>query len=97
MNRKSYKIIFSSLAVMLIVAVFFLVDNFPSANAAIRVAEAEVPQEPVYDYFSDDSFQRYLSVDTPFIDLNYIPWDLLPVNSSFTANSAKAFRLREEA
>ncbi|PJA48411.1 MAG: hypothetical protein CO170_02835 [candidate division SR1 bacterium CG_4_9_14_3_um_filter_40_9] len=99
MNKKLYKIIFSSFGVLLIVAVFFLVDNFPSANAAIRVAEAEVavPAEPVYDYSADDSLQKYLSVDTPFIDLNYVPGDLLPIDSAFTANSSKAYKLREEA
>jgi hypothetical protein len=76
---------------------FFVFNDFPSAHAAIRVVEAEVPQEPVYDYLSDDSFQKYLSVNTPFIDLGYVPADLLPIDSAFTANSSKSYKLRQEA
>lgn len=99
MNKKLYKITLSIIGLAFVVGAFFLLETFPSANAAIRVAEAEVavPQEPGYDYFTDDSFQRYLSVDTPFLNANYIPSDLLPIDSAFTANSSNVFKLRQEA
>ena len=99
MNRKLYKISFSIVGFAFIAGAFFLLEDFPAAHAAIRVAEAEIVvlQEPVYDYFADDSYQRYLSVNTPFVDVNYTPVDLLPIDSAFTANSSKSFKLRQEA
>lgn len=54
-------------------------------------------RSPSFDMSSDDSFQRYLSNDTPFDDLNYVPSDLEPINSNFTANDARKFKLRKEA
>ncbi|MBU0626981.1 hypothetical protein KKG31_00245 [Patescibacteria group bacterium] len=53
--------------------------------------------EPVYDLILDDSFQKYLSVDTPFENIEYIPIDLSPIDSSFTANYSKKYYLRKEA
>ena len=50
-----------------------------------------------YDFTSDDSYQRYLSNETPFNDLDYVPVDLAPINSNFTANNAKKFQLRQVA
>ncbi|MEI6774432.1 MAG: hypothetical protein WCL18_06710 [bacterium] len=50
-----------------------------------------------FDFDSDDSFQKYLNTDHPFDDSSYIPTDLIPINSNFTANNSKAFKLREEA
>ncbi len=50
-----------------------------------------------FDFDSDDSFQKFLHDDHPFDDSTYTPTDLLPINSNFTANNAKAFKLREEA
>lgn len=52
---------------------------------------------PDFDFENDDSFQKFLHDDHPFNDKNYIPTDLLPIDSSFTANNSKAFTLREEA
>ena len=46
---------------------------------------------------SDDSFQRYLSNSHPFDNLNYVPADLAPINSNFTANNARNFQLRKTA
>lgn len=99
MNKKIYRIAFSFFAVAFVFIAFLLLDEFPTAQAAIRVAEAEVilPPEPVYDYFADDSLQKYLSVNTPFIDMWYAPSDLVPIDSAFTANSSKAYKLRQEA
>lgn len=99
MNSKLYNMAFPILAVVLALFAFFLLEDFTIAHAAIRVAEAEVlvPQEPVYDYFADDSYQKYLSVNTPFLDPSYVPADLLPIDSAFTANSSKSFKLRQEA
>ena len=50
-----------------------------------------------YDFDSDDSYQRFLNNDRPFKDLNYVPVDLAPINSNFTANDARKFQLRQVA
>ncbi|MFA7717787.1 MAG: D-alanyl-D-alanine carboxypeptidase family protein [Candidatus Absconditabacterales bacterium] len=52
---------------------------------------------PQFDLASDDSFQKYLSDATPFTDPDYVPADLIPINSNFTANDARKFKLRQEA
>jgi hypothetical protein len=52
---------------------------------------------PKFDLTSDDSMQKYLSDKTPFNDQDYVPTDLAPINSNFTANNAKKFKLRQEA
>jgi len=49
------------------------------------------------DFDSDTSLQKYLGTDHPFTDTAYIPDDLVAVESNFTANNARAFKLREEA
>lgn len=49
------------------------------------------------DFDSDDSLQRYLNPDRPFHDLEYVPVDLTPIPSNFTANAARKFLLRKEA
>lgn len=50
-----------------------------------------------YDFVSDDSFQKYFSDETPFTAADYVPKDLLPIHSNFTANDVKKFKLRQEA
>jgi len=50
-----------------------------------------------FDFDSDDSFQKYLHTDHPFNDSTYTPTDLLPIDSNFTANNSKTFKLRAEA
>ena len=50
-----------------------------------------------FDFEHDDSFQKFLHDEHPFDDTSYVPTDLLPINSNFTANNSKAFKLREEA
>ena len=52
---------------------------------------------PTFDFTSDDSFQRYLDPSHPFQNINYVPADLAPINSNFTANDARKFELRQEA
>ncbi len=52
---------------------------------------------PLFDINSDSSLQRYLSSDRPFKNINYIPSDLAPIDSNFTANNSKGFQLRQEA
>ncbi|MCI0501943.1 MAG: hypothetical protein L0Y61_09420 [Epsilonproteobacteria bacterium] len=52
---------------------------------------------PDFDFDSDESFQKFLHDEHPFNDLTYAPTDLLPINSNFTANISKAFKLRKEA
>ena len=46
---------------------------------------------------SDDSLQRFLDTNHPFHQLTYVPVDLTPINSNFTANDARKFKLRQEA
>lgn len=52
---------------------------------------------PSFDFDSDDSFQKFLHDEYPFDDSSYTPTDLLPIDSNFTANNSKAFKLRQEA
>lgn len=52
---------------------------------------------PWFDFDSDDSFQKFLRDDHPFEDDTYTPADLLPIDSNFTANNSKTFKLRFEA
>lgn len=52
---------------------------------------------PEFDFDTDTSFQKYLNSEHPFDDSAYAPIDLLPIDSNFTANNSKAFKLREEA
>lgn len=54
-------------------------------------------QSMKFDFTSDNSFQKYLNADHPFDDILYVPWDLAPINSNFTANAARKFTLRQEA
>jgi len=58
---------------------------------------AEQHQAPGFDFDTDNSFQKYLNSDHPFDDSTYTPTDLLPIDSNFTANNSKAFKLRAEA
>jgi len=50
-----------------------------------------------FDFDNDDSLQKFLSTYHPFLDTSYVPADLLPITSSFTANDVRKFKLREEA
>jgi hypothetical protein len=52
---------------------------------------------PIFDFDSDDSFQKYLNTDHSFTDISYVPTDLISINSNFTANNPKGFQLRQEA
>ena len=56
-----------------------------------------VHRAPDFDIDNDSSFQRYLSSDRPFADINYIPTDIVNIDSNFTANNSQAFQLRQEA
>lgn len=51
---------------------------------------------PWFDLERDDSYQKYLSVDHPFHDGSYVPSDLVPIDSDFTANASEAFKLRHD-
>lgn len=86
---------------ILSMTVFFVVQNTVRAQNDLIVFSTPIIQEEektiTYDINSDTSLQKYLSANTPFVDTNYIPADLLPINSNFTANTSKAFKLREEA
>ena len=54
-------------------------------------------QEVSFDFDRDDSFQKYLSPDHPLHDTDYVPTDLVPIDSNFTANDSRSFKLRQEA
>lgn len=48
------------------------------------------------DYFSDASLQKFLDNDH-MLTKGYVPADLEPINSVFTSNNSKNFKLRREA
>ena len=106
------KIVFLSLFFTFAFALLFLalVQNY--ARADISLSDPVFPSStsdihPVFgigisslsdfDFDSDDSFQKYLSVDHPFVDTSYMPDDLVDIESDFTANNSRAFELRQEA
>lgn len=53
-------------------------------------------QNQRYDYYSDDSYQRFLDPTHPFTIKSYEPVDLVAIDSNFTFNNAKIFQLRKE-
>jgi len=78
-----------------------LVQNY--AHAAIVTDHEIVPsfwmshKAPGFDFTDDTSFQKYLNDNQPFVDTSYVPTDLVAIDSNFTANNSKAFKLREQA
>jgi len=80
-----------------IVSVVNTADIQPIINHEIVPSFWQEHKAPSFDFESDDSFHKFLHDKNPFIDKSYVPTDLLPINSNFTANNAKAFKLREEA
>lgn len=84
----------SSLPPVRIVAV----TSNPSALAHPVVGDFELSSMVAsFDFDSDDSFQKFLSTRHPFADVSYIPSDLIAIDSNFTANDSKKFKLRQEA
>ncbi|MCX6823847.1 MAG: D-alanyl-D-alanine carboxypeptidase family protein [candidate division SR1 bacterium] len=69
----------------------------PIDNTIVPSFGVEHHQTAGFDFDSDDSFQKYLNTDHPFDDSTYTPTDLLPIDSNFTANNSKTFKLRAEA
>ena len=53
--------------------------------------------QPTYDFDEDDSFQKYLGNGQLLNNNEYVPEDLVPIDSNFTANASKRFSLRQEA
>ena len=56
-------------------------------------------QEDIFstmDYYSDDSFQKFLDDSHP-LSSNYEANDIVNINSDFTSNSSSKFKLRKEA
>lgn len=80
-------------------ALAFVYTNveFPFSVIPPLQSSSAVMSGCLYDLTSDESFQKYLSDDTPFTDRSYVPQDLLSINSHFTANNSTKFQLREEA
>ena len=66
-------------------------DVVPSLTHPLLSATAS------FDFDSDDSYQRFLDNAHPFKDINYVPADLAPINSNFTSNDARKFKLRQKA
>lgn len=50
-----------------------------------------------YDSKSDDSIQKYLGNWNYLFNPNYVPQDLILIDSDFTANSSRKFLMRKEA
>lgn len=58
----------------------------------------EEPVQPIiYDTKNDDSIQKYLGKWIYLSDLNYVPQDLVSIDSDFTANNARKFIMKKEA
>lgn len=60
--------------------------------------EREIQQEQAkkIDYYSDDSFQKFLDDDHPLLS-SYSAQDIVKINSDFTFNKSSDFSLRKEA
>jgi len=106
------KIVFLSLFFTFAFALLFLalVQNYaraetfvsdpvftPSTSDIHPVFGIGISSLPDFDFDSDDSFQKYLNADHPFLDTSYTPNDLIHIESDFTANNSRAFELRQEA
>ena len=52
---------------------------------------------PDYNLLEDASFQKYLGNGQYLVNADYVPWDLISIESDFTANSARKFLLRKQA
>ena len=72
-------------------------DIQPSIDHEIVPSYGVHHQENDFDFDTDDSYQRFLTTNRPFKDLDYVPSDLAPINSNFTANDARKFKLRQKA
>lgn len=70
--------------------------NIPLHNV---VSEPEIPLvlEPQRDLISDTSFQKFLNEEHGFQNQKFEPEDLSPIDSDFTFNNARKFKLRKEA
>ena len=60
--------------------------------------EWEIQQEKAkkIDYYSDDSFQKFLDDNHP-LSANYSANDVVKINSDFTSNRSSDFMLRKKA
>ena len=60
--------------------------------------EREIQKEKAknIDYFSDDSFQKFLDDNHP-LSANYEANDIVNINSDFTSNKSSDFKLRKKA
>lgn len=66
-------------------------------NLDPRILQQQLKAEnQLYDYYSDDSYQRFLDPSHPFSVKTYEPADLVAIESAFTFNNAKIFQLRSE-
>ena len=52
---------------------------------------------PSYDLNNDSSYQKFLDTTHFFNDRSYTPGDLESIQSDFTFNNARKFKLRKEA
>ena len=56
----------------------------------------DVEKLSIRDTESDSSFQKFLDKNHFFANLQYEPNDLKPIESDFTANNSRKYKLREE-
>ena len=91
----------------------FTLSFFALAETVNQSDLSSVRVVPVYDTYTpwvlsdfhsslrdmeqDDSLQKFLDDDHAFTDIDYIPIDLVPISSDFTANVSTKFLLRAEA
>ena len=57
----------------------------------------DIEKTIVRDTENDNSFQKFLDKNHYFSDLQYEPNDLKAIESDFTANNSRRYKLRDEA
>lgn len=61
------------------------------------IVDSKKKFDNTFDIEKDWSIQRYLDDNNPFLDTNYVPSDLQAIESHFTYNKSKQFKLRSSA
>lgn len=75
---------------------FFLQAEEWAETPPLSPSSSVAPLFTGRDTLTDTSYQKFLDGEHPFLDLNYTPSDLAPIESDFTANNARKFQLRKE-
>lgn len=96
MNLKKYSV-FRFLIWLLVFGGVFGWWGFVSMQNQVIEFYEEPVEIVTYDTKNDNSIQKYLGKWIYLSDLNYIPQDLVSIDSDFTANNARKFIMKKEA